>query len=75
MAAVEAQKKDLQEKIDTEVGRLTESISNDLVVARAQVGSLQGSLSQAEKQAGNQKSRAREAARAAIDRAIHAHDV
>lgn len=54
MAAVEAQKKDLQEKIDTEVGRLTESISNDLVVARAQVGSLQGSLSQAEKQAGNQ---------------------
>jgi polysaccharide biosynthesis transport protein len=54
MVAVEAQKRDLQDKINTEVNRLAGSISNDVVVARAQVGSLQGSLAQAEKQAGVQ---------------------
>ena len=54
MAAIETQKKDLQNKITTEVNRLAGSISNDVVVARAQVGSLQGSLAQAEKQAGAQ---------------------
>ncbi len=54
MVAMETQKKDLQDKISTEVNRLAGSISNDVVVARAQVGSLQGSLAQAEKQAGTQ---------------------
>jgi succinoglycan biosynthesis transport protein ExoP len=54
MVAVEAQKRDLQDKINTEVSRLAGSISNDVVVSRAQVGSLQGSLAQAEKQAGAQ---------------------
>jgi Mrp family chromosome partitioning ATPase len=54
MIAMEQQKKDLQEKIETEVNRLSGSISNDVVVARAQVGSLAASLAQAEKQAGTQ---------------------
>jgi uncharacterized protein involved in exopolysaccharide biosynthesis/Mrp family chromosome partitioning ATPase len=54
MAAMETQKKDLQDKITTEVNRLAGSISNDVVVARAQVGSLQGSLANAERQAGAQ---------------------
>ena len=54
MAAIQTQKKDLQDKIATEVNRLAGSISNDVVVARAQVGSLQASLAQAEKQAGAQ---------------------
>ena len=54
MAAIETQKRDLQDKIATEVNRLAGSISNDVVVARAQVGSLQASLAQAEKQAGTQ---------------------
>ena len=54
MAAIESQKRDLQDKIATEVGRLAGSISNDVIVARAQVGSLSGSLAQAEKQAGTQ---------------------
>lgn len=54
MAAIETQKRDLQDKITTEVNRLAGSISNDVMVARAQVGSLQGSLAQAEKQAGAQ---------------------
>jgi len=54
MVAMQQQKKDLQDKIQTEVNRLSGSISNDVVVARAQVGSLSGSLAQAEKQAGTQ---------------------
>jgi uncharacterized protein involved in exopolysaccharide biosynthesis len=52
--AVEMQKRDLESKIATEVGRLAGSISNDVVVSRAQVASLQGSLSGAEKQASAQ---------------------
>lgn len=51
LEAVETQKRDLDSKIATEVSRLAGSISNDVSVARAQVGSLQGSLSQAERQA------------------------
>jgi uncharacterized protein involved in exopolysaccharide biosynthesis len=54
MVAIQTQKKDLQDKIATEVSRLAGSISNDVVVARAQVGSLQASLAQAEKQAAAQ---------------------
>jgi polysaccharide biosynthesis transport protein len=51
LEAVETQKRDLDAKIATEVTRLTGSISNDVAVARANVASLQGSLSGAEKQA------------------------
>jgi uncharacterized protein involved in exopolysaccharide biosynthesis/Mrp family chromosome partitioning ATPase len=52
--AVETQKRDLDSKVATEVNRAAGSISNDVVVARAQVASLQGSLSAAEKQASAQ---------------------
>lgn len=54
MEAVESQKRDLDSKIATEVTRLAGSIGNDVAVARANVASLQGSLSQAEKQAEGQ---------------------
>ncbi len=51
LEAVQTQKRDLDAKIATEVTRLTGSISNDVAVARANVASLQGSLTAAEKQA------------------------
>lgn len=54
MVAAETQKRDLQDKIATEVNRLAGSISNDVVVARAQAASLQASLKQAENQASAQ---------------------
>jgi polysaccharide biosynthesis transport protein len=52
--AVQTQKRDLDSKIETEVNRAAGSISNDVVVSRAQVASLQSSLSAAEKQASAQ---------------------
>jgi len=52
--AVETQKRDLDSKIQMEVNRAAGSLSNDVVVSRAQVASLQGSLSSAEKQASAQ---------------------
>jgi Mrp family chromosome partitioning ATPase len=52
--AVQTQTRDLESKIATEVNRAAGSISNDVVVSRAQVASLQGSLSAAEKQASAQ---------------------
>ena len=54
MEAIESQKRDLDSKIATEVSRLAGSMGNDVAVARANVGSLQGSLSAAEKQSSNQ---------------------
>ncbi|HWA92692.1 MAG TPA: exopolysaccharide transport family protein [Rhizomicrobium sp.] len=54
MEAIESQKRDLDSKIATEVNRLAGSIGNDVAVARANVGSLQGSLASAEKQASSQ---------------------
>ena len=54
LQAVETQKRDLDTKIATEVNRLTGSISNDVAVARANVASLQASLTQAEKLATGQ---------------------
>jgi uncharacterized protein involved in exopolysaccharide biosynthesis len=54
MIAIQTQKHDLQEKIAQEVDRLSGSIANDVMVARAQVGSLEASLAQAEKQASGQ---------------------
>src|SRR3569832_2635841 len=52
--AGETQKRDLDSKIQTEVNRAAGSLSNDVVVSRAQVASLQGRLSLAEKQASAQ---------------------
>jgi succinoglycan biosynthesis transport protein ExoP len=49
--AAESQKHDLEQKIAQEVTRLSGSLSNDVSVARAQVGSLGSSLSQTERQA------------------------
>jgi len=54
LEAVQTQKRDLDAKIATEVTRLTGSISNDVAVARANVASLQASLTAAEKQAQGQ---------------------
>ena len=45
--AVESQLRDLQGKIDQEVNRIAGSVASDLAVARAQVKSLEQSLSQA----------------------------
>ncbi len=75
LQAVETQKRDLDAKIATEVGRLTGSISNDVAVARANVASLQASLSQAGEARHGTGFRAREIARAAIQRRFHPHDV
>ena len=44
MQAIEEQKRDLDAKIAQEVGRLTASAANDVMVAQAHLNSLQGSL-------------------------------
>ena len=44
MQAIEEQKRDLDAKIGQEVGRLAASAANDVMVARAHLNSLQGSL-------------------------------
>jgi uncharacterized protein involved in exopolysaccharide biosynthesis/Mrp family chromosome partitioning ATPase len=44
MQAIEEQKRDLDSKIAQEVGRLAASAANDVMVARAHLNSLQGSL-------------------------------
>lgn len=44
MQAIEEQKRDLDAKIAQEVGRLAASAANDVMVARAHLNSLQGSL-------------------------------
>jgi polysaccharide biosynthesis transport protein len=54
LIAVETQKRDLDAKIAQEVTRLAGSIGNDVAVARAQVGSLEASLRQAESQSSSQ---------------------
>jgi len=54
LIAVEQQKRDLADKLAQEVDRIAGSMANDVSVARAQVGSLSGSLQQTEKQAGSQ---------------------
>ena len=48
MQAVEAQKRDLDEKIAEEVGRVAGASANDLAVAKAHLASLQASLGGAE---------------------------
>ena len=51
MQAVEAQRRDLDEKIAQESSRVAGSSGNDLAVARAHLDSLQASLGEAERQA------------------------
>jgi len=48
MIEIESQKKNLDAKIAQEVGRVVETMNNDVAVAAAQVGSLEGSLRGAE---------------------------
>ena len=48
MLDLEAEKKNLLQKIDDEVERVTASVASDVAVARAHVGSLQASLDQLE---------------------------
>lgn len=50
LLAAQNQRKDLEQKIDQEVTRLSGSAQNDVAVARAQVGSLSASLRSAEDQ-------------------------
>ncbi|HEV2561688.1 MAG TPA: polysaccharide biosynthesis tyrosine autokinase [Rhizomicrobium sp.] len=52
--AAEQQRRDLENKIAQEVNRVAGSMANDVDVARAQLNSLQGSLSQTERLASNQ---------------------
>ncbi len=52
--AVESQLRDLQGKIDLEVNRIAGSVANDLAVTRAQVKSLERSLTSAEAQDNDQ---------------------
>ncbi len=54
MIALEAQRRDLDEKIKAEVNRIGASLGSDVAVSRAQIGSLAGSLAGAERQAANQ---------------------
>jgi succinoglycan biosynthesis transport protein ExoP len=54
MIQLESQKRDLETKINTEVSRVADTVGNDLAVAQAQVNSLQGSLSIAERQSAAQ---------------------
>lgn len=54
MMQIRSQKRDLESKINIEVGRVAETVGNDLATAQAQVNSLQGSLAIAERQSASQ---------------------
>jgi uncharacterized protein involved in exopolysaccharide biosynthesis/Mrp family chromosome partitioning ATPase len=54
MQTIQAQKRDLDVKINQEVRRLAESAASDVMVARAHLASLQGSLSGTERTANDQ---------------------
>jgi uncharacterized protein involved in exopolysaccharide biosynthesis/Mrp family chromosome partitioning ATPase len=54
MIAAEQQKRDLEAKIDQEVTRISGAMANDVAAARAQLGSLEGSLKISEREAGVQ---------------------
>jgi uncharacterized protein involved in exopolysaccharide biosynthesis/Mrp family chromosome partitioning ATPase len=54
MVAIEGQLRDLNEKIDEEVSRVASSLAGDVAVSRAQLGSLQGSFVQTQRQAASQ---------------------
>jgi uncharacterized protein involved in exopolysaccharide biosynthesis/Mrp family chromosome partitioning ATPase len=52
--AIETQMRDLDSKINEEAARVVSGLANDVAVARAQLGSLQGSLSSTQHQAAGQ---------------------
>jgi uncharacterized protein involved in exopolysaccharide biosynthesis/Mrp family chromosome partitioning ATPase len=54
MQAIEAQKRDLDSKIQMEIGRISGALANDVVVARVHLGSLQASLGGAERESNSQ---------------------
>ncbi|HSZ74890.1 MAG TPA: polysaccharide biosynthesis tyrosine autokinase, partial [Rhizomicrobium sp.] len=54
MMQIESQKRDLENKINLEVGRVAEIVSNDLATAQAEVNSLQGNLAIAERRSAQQ---------------------
>ncbi len=54
LIAVQNQERDLAAKIDIEVNRIAGTVNNDVSVAHAHVGSLQGSLRQAEEESTDQ---------------------
>jgi polysaccharide biosynthesis transport protein len=54
MMQLRSQKRDLENKINIEVGRVAETVGNDLATTQAQVNSLQGSLAIAERQSASQ---------------------
>jgi exopolysaccharide transport family protein len=54
MLELESQKANLDAKINEEVGRVVQSVANDVSIAQAHVGSLEGSLNRIEGQSGQQ---------------------
>lgn len=54
LIAVQSQRRDIEQKVALEVARVAGSLANDVAVARSQVASLQGSLSQSEQEAQTQ---------------------
>ncbi len=54
MVQMESQKRDLENKINVEVGRVAETVSNDLATAQAEVNSLQVNLAIAERRSAQQ---------------------
>lgn len=54
MQAVEAQKRDLDAKINQEVNRIAGSAANDLLVAKSHLGALTGALNGTEREASSQ---------------------
>ncbi|HSZ12227.1 MAG TPA: exopolysaccharide transport family protein, partial [Rhizomicrobium sp.] len=54
MVQMESQKRDLENKINVEVGRVAETVSNDLATAQAEVNSLQANLAIAERRSAQQ---------------------
>jgi polysaccharide biosynthesis transport protein len=54
IVAIQDQLRDLNEKIDEEVSRVASSLAGDVSVSRAQLGSLQGSFVQTQRQAASQ---------------------
>jgi uncharacterized protein involved in exopolysaccharide biosynthesis/Mrp family chromosome partitioning ATPase len=51
MIAMEAERRDLENKIDAEVNRITGSLGSDVAVARGQLGTLSAGLQSAEREA------------------------
>ncbi len=54
MIAMEAERRDLDDKVNAEVSRISGSLGSDVAVARSQVGSLAAGLVSAEREAGRE---------------------